>query len=68
MTKVKFDVKGVPTKPFPMRDPHLGGAAPGHEPLARKVVPLPPEQEPYRLYTVDELGRFPPVTWLIDNR
>jgi AAA domain len=27
--------------------------------------PLPPEHEPYRLYTEEDLGRFPPVQWWI---
>ena len=66
MAKVPFDVTGV-KKPFPMRDPHLDGMRPASKPRTRKVMELPPEQEQYRLYTVDELGQFAPVTWLIDK-
>ena len=64
MPKIAFDVTGV--LPFPMRDPHVEGMKAATK-RKRKTVELPPEQERYRLYTVDELGQFPPVRWLIDR-
>jgi hypothetical protein len=66
MSKIPFDVTGVPALPFPMRDPHASGL-PSPNGKARKPIDLSPEQEPYRLYTVDELGHLPPVSWLIDG-
>lgn len=64
MAEVKFDVSGV--LPFPMRDPHIEGLqSPNGKP--RKRVELPPEQERYRIFTVDELNEWPPVRWLIDG-
>ncbi|HEX4436680.1 MAG TPA: AAA family ATPase [Solirubrobacteraceae bacterium] len=65
--KIKFDVSGVQKKPFPMHDPSIGGMRPATAKRTRKPVELPPEQEPYRLYTVDELGQWEPVTWLIEK-
>jgi hypothetical protein len=64
VSEIKFDVTGV--LPFPMRDPHIDGASArtGRKP---KTIQLPAEQERYRLYTVNELGEWPPVRWLIDR-
>src|SRR6478609_2575721 len=64
MARVPFDVTGV--LPFPMRDPHANGVVPGHA-IPRERLELQREQEPYRLYTVEELGNWPPVRWLIDD-
>lgn len=64
MSEIEFDVTGV--LPFPMRDPHLEGMK-ATTAAKRKAVELPADQERYRLYTVDELGQFPPVRWLIDR-
>ncbi|HEX4189227.1 MAG TPA: AAA family ATPase [Solirubrobacteraceae bacterium] len=63
---MKFDVRGV-KPPFSLRDPHAEGMRPVQNGRKRKRVELPPEQERYRLYTVDELGEFEPVSWLIDE-
>lgn len=62
MSRVEYDVTNV--LPFPLRDP-----APGKQKRRRKKpsMELLPEHEQYRLYSVEELGEFPPVSWLIDR-
>jgi hypothetical protein len=62
---IEYDVSHL--LPFPLeRDPEIDGARPKRR-SRRKRRELDPAHEQYRLYTVEELGEFPPVAWHIEG-
>jgi hypothetical protein len=64
---IEYDVSHVKA-PRPEKDPAIDGLRP--KPMTkrrRRRKTLSPELERYRLYTEDELGECPPLTWLIDG-
>lgn len=66
MTKIPYDVSDV--QPFPLgRDPDIEGMHPKRRRRQRQRVELEPELERYRLYTVEQLDGWPPVSWLISG-
>jgi hypothetical protein len=64
---IEYDVSDV--LPFPLeRDPEIEGMKPKRQRRRRRNrKELPAELEQYRLYSIEELGEFPPVAWLIDR-
>jgi hypothetical protein len=59
--EIEYDVRNVP---FPLeRDPAIDGIRRGSR--VKKRRPLAREHEPYRLFSEEELGAFPPVSWFI---
>jgi hypothetical protein len=62
---IEYDVSHV--LPFPLKDPEIEGMKRGKRRHGKPQVELPDGLERFRFYTVEELGEFPPVSWLIDG-
>lgn len=61
---IEYDVSNVP---FPLeRDPAVEGMR-KRRGRAKARKPLAPEHERYRLFSEEDLGEFPPVSWFIDG-
>lgn len=63
--EIEYDVSHVPWPS--LKDPKLGELTATAR-IAQPREPLPVELDKYRLFSVEELGEFPPVEWLIDKR